>query len=145
MYQSSSSQTFLRRALAANAAFSELSALLCLLFPAAIGRWLGIPSAEVSSVGIGLFVFAAVLLVLFTRRDLTTGLNRYLVLTVIALDVLWVCGSIALLLTPGTALTVAGQWVVALVALAVADLAIFQIWGLQRSRHRQPILAAEPG
>ena len=58
---------------------------------------------------------------------------------------MWVLGSIALLVAPpaSLSLTVAGQWTVGLVALAVADFAFFQFRGLQVTR-RSPRAVPEP-
>lgn len=126
-------QRMLRNALLANAAFSALSALLCLAASRPIAAWIGLSAGAVLSVGIELAVFAALLAALGTRPDLGRGWIQATVAVVIALDVLWVIGSALALLAPEP-LTMAGRWSVGLIALAVADLAFFQALGWRRLR-----------
>ena len=120
----SRSETMLRTTLFANAGFSTLTAATLLSASAAVAGFTGIPGAELRMVGVELGLFALGLFALLTR-DLTRTWVRTVVLAVIALDVLWVIGSAALLLMPNS-LTVAGQWTVGIVACVVADLALFQ-------------------
>lgn len=121
--------TLLRRALLANAVFSGICGSLCALASSAVAGLVGIAPAEIFALGVNLEVFAILLVVLATRRDPARGWVRALVMAVIAMDVLWVAGSAALLLSPAAALTTAGRWIVFAVALVVADLAYFQLRG----------------
>ena len=119
----------LRRALTANAVFSGICGVLSVLAAASIARLTGIAQAEVFALGINLEVFSVLLIVLATRKDYSRGWVRALVMAVIAMDVLWVVGSAALLLMPAAPLTTAGSWIVFGVALVVADVAYFQLRG----------------
>ena len=119
----------LRRALTANAVFSGICGVLCVLASASIGQLMGIPRAEIFTLGVNLEVFAILLIVLATRKDFDRGWIRALVMAVIAMDALWVIGSAALLLAPAVPLTSAGRWIVFGVALVVADVAYFQLRG----------------
>ena len=122
------SQTILRRALFANAAFSTFSAAECLLAPEAVSRFVGLPVAEVRGIGIDLALFVGLLLFAATRKDLGTRAMRWVTGSIIVMDALWVVGSAILLMVPNP-LTTAGVWTVGLVALAVAELAGFQAYG----------------
>lgn len=127
----------LRLAVAANAGFSALSASACWFATDAVARFTGIPADMIASLGIELAAFAAALGFIASRRDLGQTWIRRTVGVVVALDVMWVLGSIALLTLPTSlSLTVAGQWTVGLVALAVADFAFFQYRGLRVTRQQ---------
>lgn len=123
----------LRLALLGNALFSAVSAAECLLFRDAVAQWTGLSAAQVQALGFDLALFAGFLAFVLTRPDLGTRTMGRVVQTIIALDVLWVVGSVALLLVDNP-LTTAGQWTVALVALVVADFAYFQWHGLRKLR-----------
>ncbi len=123
-------RTILRRALTANAVFSGICGVLCVIAPAAIASLTGIARAEVFGLGVNLEIFSVLLIVLATRKQFDRGWVRSLVMAVIAMDVLWVIGSAALLLAPAAPLTSAGRWIVFAVALVVADVAYFQLRGL---------------
>ncbi len=123
------SERMLRLALIANASFSALSAALCLSASQAIGKFMGVPTGEIFSLGVELGLFALGIGFLLSR-DLTAPWARRVVGAIIALDVLWVIASLALLALP-TPLTVAGKWTLGIVALAVADFAFFQWRGLR--------------
>ena len=121
--------TILRRALTVNAVFSGICAGICLLAAASVGQLMGVARAEIFALGVNLEVFCALLILLATRKDFSRGWVRALVMAVIAMDVLWVLGSAALLLAPAAPLTTAGRWIVFAVALVVADVAYFQLRG----------------
>ena len=123
------STTILRRALTANAVFSGICGGLCVLASDSIAQWVGLAKTEIFALGINLEVFSVLLIVLATRKDYSRGWVRSLVMAVIAMDVLWVLGSAALLLTPAVPLTTAGRWVTFAVAMVVADVAYFQLRG----------------
>ncbi len=138
---SARSATILRRALTANAVFSGICGLLCVTASASIAGVTGIARAEVFSLGINLEVFCALLIVLATRKDFSRRWVRALLMAVIAMDVLWVVGSAALLLAPAAPLTAAGRWIVFAVALVVADVAYFQLRGFLGLRRAAAIRA----
>ena len=116
------------RALRANAAFSAVCGLICLEAASTLGPWLGLDPGLLFSLGVDLEIFSVALLFL-SSRDLSSHRSstwsRRAVDVVIALDVLWVLGSVAAI-TVAPSLTTAGRWTVGLVALAVADFAFFQ-------------------
>ena len=126
---SAPSSTLLRRALQGNGAFSTLSGLATLLGANAVAAFTGIEPAVVFIVlGLSLLLFAAGLF--WMTRE--TAVNPTLARIVIILDVLWVVGSIILLLSNALPLTVAGKWAIGLVADMVALFAILQYIGLRR-------------
>ena len=139
------SETLLRRALFANASFSTASAATCLLATGAVAAFTGVPAADVSSLGAELGIFALGIFALLSQ-DLTRTWARRVVAGIIALDALWVVGSVVLLVMPNP-LTSAGQWTVGLVALVVADFAAFQ-WmgwrGMARNEAADVALEATP-
>ena len=122
------SATLLRRALAANAIFSGLCAACCLLATNRVAELTGIARGEIFALGVNLEIFCVLLIVLATRRDFSHGWVKALVMAVIAMDLLWVLGSAALLLT-ASPLTPAGKWIVFAVAAVVGDVAYFQLRG----------------
>ncbi|MEM1182587.1 MAG: hypothetical protein AAGM22_29850 [Acidobacteriota bacterium] len=138
------SQSLLRLALIANAGFSALTGAACYLLDDAVARWTGLPADALASLGLELGLFAIGLGFLASRRDLSAPWIRRTVAAVIAIDALWVVGSVLFLLSANS-LTVAGQWTVGLVAVAVADFEVFQTigWrGLTRRAADRPISLA---
>lgn len=119
----------LRRALQANLAFSSLSALGLILGSGVLAALFGLKAGTIL-VGVGalLVPFAGLLLFILSRNSLSRGAAKL----VIALDLLWVVGSAALLawLPPG-ALSEAGRAAVVGVAVVVGLLAWFQLRGLR--------------
>ena len=121
----------LRGALRANAAFSGLSAIVLVGSSGAAASFLGAAEpVEMLSLGVQLGVFA-VFLAWLSRRP---AIPRWPVIVVIALDLLWVVSSAALLLSPPDPLTVGGRWAIGLVAGAVLVFADLQFFGLRRLR-----------
>ena len=127
---SAPSSTLLRRALQGNGAFSTVSGLVTLLGANAVAAFTGVQPAIVFIVlGISLLLFAAGLF--WMTRE--TAVNPTLARIVIVMDVLWVVGSVILLLSNALPLTVAGKWAIGLVADMVALFAILQYIGLRRA------------
>lgn len=91
MALTSDSTRLLRRALQANAAFSTWSALMFVFAAGSLASFLGIlSSGQVTALGLQLAVFAAWLWWLSTRA----AIPRWQVWLAIALDLLWVAGSV---------------------------------------------------
>ncbi|MCI0415008.1 hypothetical protein L0222_19720 [bacterium] len=118
----------LRRALWANAVFSALSGLAFVIFAEPIHEWLQ-PEKEIAlpSIGILLLLYAVSL----ARNATRPLINRTQVWCAIVLDLVWVTGSIALLIlglfgTPG-------NWIVSIIADIVLVFAILQIVGLRKA------------
>ncbi len=123
----SNSDSLLRVALRANAAFSSISGVIFLLLSTQIAAYLGdVQPLDVLSTGISLVGFALLLLVLASRRPPA----RPLVLGVIALDAGWVLLTLVFCLLG----IFAPQGAVAalVVAAIVAGFAVLQWRGLQR-------------
>ncbi len=123
---------FLSRALLANAAFSIFCAVAALVFAQPIAAFMGeIQAADLRSLGVSLFIWAAV--ALFARTTVLKGrTNRWLVVAIIAGDLLWVAGSALLLVQRPVELTTGGALLIADVALAVGAFAVAQTVGLRR-------------
>lgn len=117
----------LRMALAANAAFSFISAGLMFFRPSLIGDWLGIQAPLVlQAAGIGLLVFAADLLHQATRHRIETWRALY----ASAADFLWVVGTFVLLALFPSALSQTGYTLVVSVAFAVFLFGSWQLWAI---------------
>jgi hypothetical protein len=121
----------LRTALRANAAFSALSGLVLAAGSGVLGPWLGIPQATLVVVGVALLPWALLLHRSAARPAPSTAEARLAV----AGDLAWVAGSAAVLLLDPIGLTTAGKVAVVVVALLVADFAVWQAIGLGRLRH----------
>ena len=122
------STSLLRSAFRANAAFSALSAVVMIFADGMVAAVLDAYHAlgAIHFVGLNLAVFAAFLVWLASRDEISPALAR----AVIAADLLWVLGSwvaIGAGMTSGQ-----GTWAVAIVADIVALLAIVQFLGLRR-------------
>ena len=119
----------LRNALRGNAIFSEVSGLAALLLARPLTHFTGLqPAATFTSLGIMLIIYGIGIAWLSTRPKP----NRAIVWGIILGDVAWVLGSILILLTGNPAFTVAGNWLVAILAEAVAAFAVAQYIGLRR-------------
>ncbi len=121
----------LRRALLGNALFSGLSGLVLLVGFAPVGRLVGfeLPWLYVA-LGMGLVLFALGLI----RSARRPQINRAEARAASLMDAAWVLGSVALLLVPGLPLTMAGRWLIGLVADVVALFALLQWLGLRRAK-----------
>lgn len=123
---------FLRRALQADTLLSGLSGLIALIDASLVANLLGFSSAvatrNVMLLGIGMLAWAALAFWLSTRPQL----NRGLVFTIIEGNLLWVVGSVLLLLSGWLPFSTSGKWTVAIVADLVGLLAILQYVGWRR-------------
>ncbi|RMH00702.1 MAG: hypothetical protein D6706_03240 [Chloroflexi bacterium] len=125
--------SFLRQVLRGNGIFSEVSGLFFIVAAGPIGRFLGADTPLVYVIlGIGLVGYGALLL-LATRRVEVRSVGK----TAVALDLLWVIGSYALILSNIIPFTTAGKWAVGIIAEVVALFATLQIYGLWRMRHTE--------
>ena len=86
----------------------------------------------VSGIGVSLLVFAVGLL----RNSSRLEVNQAEAWTAVAMDLAWVAGSVAVISTG--ALTVGGNWLVAVVADVVLLFAVLQVMGLRRVRFARP-------
>jgi hypothetical protein len=120
--------TFLRWVLFADAATCIATGLLMTLGSGQLGEYLGLPAGLLRYSGISLLPFAALLIYLATRENLSSPV----VWTVIVLNALWAIQSILLLLTGWVAPTELGSTFVVAQALGVAAFALLEYFGLKR-------------
>lgn len=121
----------LRRTLAVNAIFSGLSGAAMIVLSGTLDRFmgLGLPWLLIV-VGAGLLGFAG-LIGLNLRRPQLSRAEAWLT---VASDGAWVAASAVIVLGFPDLLGTGGRWLVGLVAVAVADFALFQYLGLRWSR-----------
>lgn len=121
--------TFLRNALTFDAVVSGAAALLMAGGASFLAPLLGLSSGLLFWAGIALVPFV-VLLVTVSRRDET---SRLLLVDIVAINALWVAGSILLLVSGWVEPTLLGYAFVIAQAAAVALFAELQYMGLKRS------------
>ncbi|USG62875.1 hypothetical protein NBZ79_07785 [Sneathiella marina] len=124
------SPRLLKTSLLINAAFSLTSGLACLVFADILSPWTAIPSWILYSLGVGLLLFAADVALTATR----TPINPLFAKIIIGADIAWVMASVGVLIFFGSLLTLPGQLLIELVAIAVAVLATVQAVGLRQMR-----------
>jgi hypothetical protein len=123
------SQGLLKRALIGNAMFSGLSGAAILLANRWLVKFLGLPDkVSLAILGVGLIVYAAVLW--FNARRPKIRITHAWVAVV--MDAVWVLGSYTLIWV--VPFSLAGKWVVALVAELVLAFAVWQWLGIRRIR-----------
>ena len=120
---------FLRKALIADAAISGAAALLMALGAPMLAPLLDLPANQLRWAGIALLPFVA-LLGVAARQN---AVARHLVMAIIAINCLWVVGSILLLAAGPVSPNALGTAFVIAQALTVALLAELQLIGLRRS------------
>ncbi len=119
----------LKRALTANALFSGTSATVALVFANEVAFWRGVPNAwMLRFIGIGLSVFCIGLTLLIRQARP----NPKLAWTIVFQDLLWVLGSSLILLFPPADFSVGGKLLIAVIALIVGLLALWQIMALRK-------------
>lgn len=122
------SECRLRTALRANAAFSAVSAAILLGLSSPLAGALGAPRSVLLGIGAALALFVVDLLATAHKRPIPSWKVRAFV----AMDSLWVLGSVAVVLLP-TPLTTLGRAAVLAVAVVVAALAVQQHRGLRKA------------
>lgn len=140
----------LRRALLANAAFSTLCGVVLLLAPVAVTNWLGIGSPLLLALLGGSLLFFAAALTWEGKRPRPAAWRTLLIT---AADILWVVGSLVVMVLFADDLKPAGNLLIATVAFVVALFAGFQVYGIdacfrvpgtRRYRHCIPVLVDAP-
>lgn len=130
--------TLLRRAMQADALVSGAAGLSLMVVPGPLAGLIGFSRPEhLMAVGLGLLGYSAWLL--YSARQ--PAINLWAGKAVVLLNVLWVIGSAVLLLGVPGLFNSLGQWLIGLVALIVADLALVQCIGLRRARRLQSFTA----
>jgi uncharacterized membrane protein YoaT (DUF817 family) len=119
----------LRYTLRGNAAFSAVSGVIAILAAAPIAAFMGLASPLILLViGVGLLPFAF----LVYKVSTMTAVNPLFVKEILVMDLLWIAGSIAILLGGWPVLTTNGRWLVAVLADVVAIFALLEFVGLRR-------------
>ncbi len=119
----------LRWVLKANAAFSLVSGVTLILVHSVIAELMDVRSPEVLLyVGIGLVLFSATVFQAGLRKDISVKQVQ----SIIVQDWVWVAGSAVIIGVQAWELSHLGYWMIAGVALLVADFAIFQMRFLKR-------------
>ncbi|MEW6736148.1 MAG: hypothetical protein AB1489_32945 [Acidobacteriota bacterium] len=121
--------TFLRWVLFADATTCIATGLLLMLGSDVLEQWLGLPTGLLRYSGVSLLPFAAFLVYLARREQL----SQRVVWIVIILNALWTVDSLLLLLTKWVAPTELGYIFVIAQALGVAMFASLEYVGLRKS------------
>ena len=123
------SSLFLRYALLADAIASGATGLLMIAGADLLTRLLGLPVALLRESGLLLVPYVALVAFVGTREIIQLGAVK----AIIALNVLWVLGTVGLLVGGFVAPTVLGYAFVIVQAVAVGVLAELQLVGLRRA------------
>ena len=129
MQQTLRTPTFLRRVLSLDAATCVAAGLLLTLGAGPLEPALGLPAPLMRYAGLSLLPFAALLVYLATREQLSPPA----VWAVVLLNVLWAVDSLLLLLTGWVSPTELGSAFVVMQALGVAAFAALEYLGLRRA------------
>ena len=125
----SDNTTFLRRSLQLDGAASGLTGALLVLAAPPISRLIGLSAPGIArAVGVGLLIFAAALLWNASRPAPSRGET----MLAVALNAVWVVGSLVLIVDGP--LTLLGAGAVAAVAAAVLGFSVLEVIGLRRLR-----------
>jgi len=117
----------LQKALISNAVFSTVSALAMLFFSTTIPNLFGLEERlPFLIIGGGLLFFAVTILVEIKKQ------RKRAVYWIVIQDVLWVLGSIVLLVIKPFGLSATGNILIAVVAFVVLVFAIWQYQGIQK-------------
>ncbi len=122
--------TFLRRALLLDAAASGGLGLIVAIAAAALAEPFDLPSGRLRGAGVALVPFAALLAYLGSRERVSHPAAR----SVVAVNLLWVAGSLLMLIAGWVDPSALGVAFVLVQALAVALFAGLQELGLRRTR-----------
>ena len=130
---SSTNESLLRRSLLANALFTTLCGLGLVFASGTLAQVIGaVGSTELIIAGVVLLFYATDL----ARTALGTHIPRGRIYYFIILDVLWVLSSAVVLWGISVPFTVAGRWIIVLIADAVGLFAVLQYLGLRRFPRR---------
>jgi uncharacterized protein YjeT (DUF2065 family) len=129
------SSQFLRRALAADAVFSGVAAVLLTADAGMLAPLLELPEALLRETGLLLIAYTVLVGWLATR----TAAPKALVMLVVAGNAAWTVGSLALLFSGAVSPNLLGEAFVAVQAIATGVFAELQYIGLRRSS--SPVVA----
>jgi hypothetical protein len=120
---------FLRNALNADALISGAAGLLMMGGANFLSPFLELPTPLLFGAGLALVPFVAMLVVVARRQTV----SRLVLIDIIAINTLWVIGSVALLVSGAVAPNLLGILFVAAQAVAVALFAELQFVGMRRA------------
>lgn len=119
----------IQKALFINALFSGVSGILLIIFHSVMASLFSIENSSVFwIIGIALIYFAATILFEWKRQ------KRIGILVIIAQDILWVIGSLILLIFQPFTISPTGNWVIGIIACIVLLMAVNQSYALKRSK-----------
>lgn len=122
-------QKLLNNTLKINALFSMLSGIDFIIFDKSIAGILSEKDlGSLMPMGILLIVFSIFVFAVSMMKNV----NKYLVGAIIAMDSMWVIGSVFLLVAGATIFTTGGLILIAVIAFIIALFAFFQTLGLTR-------------
>lgn len=131
----------LRTTLTVNAVVSGLAGIATAAFSGLLAEPLGIPWPVLLVVGLALLPFVA-LLWRFARAEDLGPRQAHVAITG---DVAWVLASAVVLAVSPSGLTTLGHWVIAVVAVGVADFALLEWMGARRLDHRTAVRPTPTG
>jgi hypothetical protein len=121
----------LRNTLKANALASALSGLAFFLGSGVLAPFMGINSPILlGALGVGVMIFAFGVFLVFQE----TPLNAHKGSLIFVLDVIWVIGSILLLIADPLTLSGEGKWIVLILGDIVGVFAVLEYLGIRRLR-----------
>lgn len=127
----SSVATTLQRALQGNGIFSAISGAISLVAARPLAETMGIPSTlPLVVLGILLLGYAAALITAVRKQENALKIGP----AAVVMDILWVMGSVILLLSGWLPLTTAGTWIILIIGDIVLFFAGWQAYGLWKLR-----------
>jgi|APSaa5957512622_1039677.scaffolds.fasta_scaffold74821_1 hypothetical protein len=123
--------SMLHKALRGNAIFCDVSGLVMILTAKFLAEFMGLSNPVVLiGLGVGLLAWAAILF----WGSLQFNIPRWLSWLAIDGDLIWVIGSIVVILMPTLTLSTSGKWMIAIIADIVLLFAIWQFYALRKTR-----------
>ena len=128
-----SNDRLLRNTLRANSIFSTVSGVAFIVAAGQIAAFLGLSADAaiiIALIGVGLLAFAAGVYWIGSRDTIDLNLATGILIG----DVIWVAGSIFVLIADPFNFTSEGRWATLIIADAVGIFAVFEFVGLRRIR-----------
>ncbi len=123
--------SLLRNTLKGNALFSVVSGAAFLLGAGALASLMGVDQPILLAVlGVGVIGFAFAVFYVANQTPLDSNKGRI----ILVMDILWVVGSVLLLIADPLSFTNEGKWAVLIIADIVGVFAILEYLGLRRLR-----------
>ena len=130
----SRSDSLLKRALMANAVFSVLTGMATVILGARIADFMSVNRVLLGVVGVGVFGFGIVVLIIARRDPIDLKAASWVVLA----DGSWVMIAIVLIVGLPAAMSGGGRWLFGVVSVVVAGLGVGQMIGIRRLRQANP-------